>query len=217
MDRHTATAETSRLARELFQVGTPPGGRDADTAHRPLLDVLKALALQAKEPASLGAGGEGKLFSRLHQLPERLQVHPLLCLRGKDPYAEIGGGIRVSVRNNIDQPIRVTVDAEWIPDAKASQEAELRGAVSVADTGTTKEHTRDIAPGETVELPAKWAAIALCAHSRQIHPPATWDSSSAVPDEDRLEEVGWRLPGWGEDYDYRPPEGRKKGSRKNAA
>jgi hypothetical protein len=146
--------------------------------------------------------------NRLYWLPEGWRPPFLGCLQDEGAYAKDYGPLVawVRVRNRSSSPLRIV--ERTVHHATKVLVSRGDGAAFVdGDTGITAEKIVMLAPGETVDLAAKWALNAWLQHSRDGWHPTYWGESSAIPQQDTLQQVGvWTTT----NIDTRPREAERR-------
>lgn len=196
-DRNAAMTYTQALIHRCRAAGCPPAA-SADIFSQSMIGLLQALARERRETADL--------LTQVMRLPFTWRAAAMCALKGEAPYEHEGANILVTVRNISTETIDVMVGLDWIADQRRGRD----DVYVAASTGHGRERMKPLAQGEDIELRGHFAALALSSLSRSAHEPALWESSSALPDSDLLIEVGYKCPGWGDEYTSTgKPRGRK--------
>ena len=116
----------------------------------------------------------------------RLKCQDSLCeiLSGDGPYVTDQMGMVVTLR--AIKPVDVLISSRTIVRSSSRDGADVEGGVP-----ETQKEIKHFEIGDEFEVPVNYAILALRRHNLSAWPPTMWDSSSALPTGDALEEVAY--------------------------
>jgi hypothetical protein len=187
--KEEAEAVAESMMRHILRMSVPPPSQAPSPEVREFVDTHLR---------------EGRPICEFLWLPTSYQPAFLACLKDEGGYGSAFGplGLWLRFRNVSPRPLRVVRDLRSVSKKIAQQRGDTIAYVQ-GDTWRDVETVVMVPPGETVDLPARWAINALLQHCQTGWTPNQWGESSAIPDTKALEQLGlWTATG----VDTRAPD-----------
>ena len=135
----------------------------------------------------------------------------LEILQSEGPYVGAPLGFTATLRAT--RAVQLVVGENHYTISGAHEKAIVEGGIR-----RLKKIYKDLAAGEEITLPARYALLALQTHAASAWPEDLRDGSNAVPQEDLVEEIGWSTTEFvgGEILQSAPPKKPRGRPRKDA-
>jgi hypothetical protein len=194
-DRDALSEAMNRVGRILSELATiggiPPAGKNQGGKGAPLREYIERM-LTSEEMLRAG-----NALTAILQVSGAVQAPLLECIKDEGGYGGLGAGplnYRACLLNASGRPIVIVTSRRHVADPVRVINPNASGVFAsvVGNTGRWHEKKETVPPGGTIWVRAEAAINALYEHCMEAHAPHLWGQSAALPDKNRLVEVGYR-------------------------